>query len=109
MTVSGQSGTGLYSPAFERDGCGFGLIAQMDDVANHWLVHTAIESLARLTHRGAVAADGESGDGCGLLLKLPEASSSIFESERKYPERLSGFSLTWLGHTRAPKAIPAHT
>ncbi len=34
MTVSGQSGTGLYSPAFERDGCGFGLIAQMDDSAN---------------------------------------------------------------------------
>ena len=49
MTVSGQSGTGLHSPAFERDGCGFGLIAQMDDVASHWLVHTAIASLARLT------------------------------------------------------------
>ncbi|MDD3518860.1 MAG: glutamate synthase large subunit [Chromatiales bacterium] len=64
--------SGLYDPAFERDGCGFGLIAQMDDRASHWLVQTAIASLARLTHRGAVAADGKTGDGCGLLLKKPD-------------------------------------
>ena len=64
---------GLYSPAFEHDSCGFGLIAQMDNRASHWLVRTAVEALARLTHRGAVAADGKSGDGCGLLLKKPLA------------------------------------
>jgi len=62
---------GLYSPRFEHDSCGFGLIAQMDDRASHWLVRTAVEALARLTHRGAVAADGKTGDGCGLLLKKP--------------------------------------
>ncbi|MEQ1668148.1 MAG: glutamate synthase large subunit, partial [Sulfuriferula sp.] len=33
----------------------------------------AISSLACLTHRGAVAADGKSGDGCGLLFKKPDA------------------------------------
>ncbi len=64
---------GLYRPEFERDSCGFGLIAQMDGQASHALVRTAIESLSRLTHRGAVAADGKSGDGCGLLLRRPEA------------------------------------
>lgn len=63
---------GLYRPEFEKDGCGFGLIAQMDGVASHWLVQTAISSLACLTHRGAVAADGKTGDGCGLLLKKPD-------------------------------------
>lgn len=63
---------GLYDPAFEKDSCGFGLIANIDDKPSHWLVKTSIESLARLTHRGAVAADGKSGDGCGLLLKTPE-------------------------------------
>jgi glutamate synthase (NADPH/NADH) large chain len=62
----------LYRPEFERDNCGFGLIAQMDDQASHWLVKTAIQSLARLTHRGAIAADGKTGDGCGLLLKAPQ-------------------------------------
>lgn len=64
---------GLYDPAFEKDSCGFGLIANIDDKPSHWLVKTSIDSLARLTHRGAIAADGKSGDGCGLLLKMPEA------------------------------------
>ncbi|MEY8240237.1 MAG: glutamate synthase large subunit [Cycloclasticus sp.] len=63
---------GLYDPAFEKDSCGFGLIANIDNKPSHWLVKTSIDSLARLTHRGAVAADGKSGDGCGLLLKTPE-------------------------------------
>ncbi len=63
----------LYRPAFERDSCGFGLIANMDDRPSHWLVETAIRALERLTHRGAVAADGKTGDGCGLLLKKPDA------------------------------------
>ncbi|MBD3618558.1 MAG: glutamate synthase large subunit [Chromatiales bacterium] len=63
---------GLYRPEFERDNCGFGLIAQMDNQPSHWLVDTAIHALERLTHRGAVAADGKTGDGCGLLLKKPD-------------------------------------
>jgi len=62
---------GLYRPEFERDNCGFGLIAQMDGVPSHWLISTAISALARLTHRGAVAADGKTGDGCGLLMAMP--------------------------------------
>ena len=63
---------GLYRPEFEKDSCGFGLIASMDNRASHWLVETAITALGRMTHRGAVAADGKTGDGCGLLMKLPE-------------------------------------
>jgi glutamate synthase (NADPH/NADH) large chain len=66
-----QEAKGLYDPAFERDSCGFGLIANLDDMPSHWVVETAISALARLTHRGAVAADGKTGDGCGLLLKFP--------------------------------------
>lgn len=63
----------LYRPQFEQDSCGFGLLANMDDKPSHWLVQTAISSLACLTHRGAVAADGKSGDGCGLLFRKPDA------------------------------------
>lgn len=62
----------LYRPQFEQDSCGFGLIAQLDDKPSHWLVKTAMSSLAQLTHRGAVAADGKSGDGCGLLFRKPD-------------------------------------
>ncbi len=64
---------GLFDPAYERDSCGFGLIASLDDQPSHWIVRTAITSLNRLTHRGAIAADGKTGDGCGLLLKKPRA------------------------------------
>ncbi|MEX0615900.1 MAG: glutamate synthase large subunit, partial [Methylophaga sp.] len=64
---------GLYRPEFERDNCGFGLIAQMDGKPSHWLVETAIEALGNLTHRGAIGADGKTGDGCGLLLKKPDS------------------------------------
>ena len=66
-----RQATGLYDPAFERDSCGFGLIANLDDMPSHWVVETAISALVRLTHRGAVAADGKTGDGCGLLIKFP--------------------------------------
>ncbi|MCE8011114.1 glutamate synthase large subunit [Halomonas daqingensis] len=64
---------GLHQPGEFRDNCGFGLIAHMEGQASHDLLRTAIESLTCMTHRGGIAADGKTGDGCGLLLKMPEA------------------------------------
>jgi glutamate synthase (NADPH/NADH) large chain len=64
---------GLHRDEFERDSCGFGLIASLDDQPSHQIVATAIVAISRLTHRGAVAADGKTGDGCGLLLKKPSS------------------------------------
>ena len=64
---------GLYRPEFEKDNCGFGLIANLDNQPSHWLIKTSIYALARLTHRGAVAADRKSGDGCGLLFQKPDS------------------------------------
>lgn len=61
----------LYHPSFERDNCGFGLIAQMDGDASHRIVRTAIHGLDRMKHRGGIAADGRTGDGCGLLMQMP--------------------------------------
>ncbi|MCF1437686.1 MAG: glutamate synthase large subunit, partial [Shewanella sp.] len=61
----------LYHPSFERDNCGFGLIAQMDGEPSHRIVRTAIHGLDRMKHRGGIAADGKTGDGCGLLMQLP--------------------------------------
>jgi glutamate synthase (NADPH/NADH) large chain len=62
----------LYQPEQSKDNCGFGLIAHMDGVPSHKLVRTAISSLARMTHRGGIAADGRTGDGCGLQLQKPD-------------------------------------
>ncbi|MCW4149691.1 glutamate synthase large subunit [Halomonas sp. 18H] len=64
---------GLHQPDEFRDNCGFGLIAHMEGQASHDLLKTAIESLTCMTHRGGIAADGKTGDGCGLLLKMPDA------------------------------------
>jgi len=68
-----RSANNLLDTALHKDSCGFGLIANLDDLPSHWVIETAIEALARLTHRGAVAADGKTGDGCGLLIKFPES------------------------------------
>ena len=73
QSSNGLNLAGLYSPEFEKENCGFGLIANMDDKPSHWLVKTSIESLANMTHRGGVAADCCTGDGCGLLIKKPTA------------------------------------
>jgi glutamate synthase (NADPH/NADH) large chain len=69
MTV--PSADSLWAERFERDSCGFGLIAHLHGEPSHRIVSTAVEALERLTHRGAVAADGLTGDGCGLLMSLP--------------------------------------
>ena len=63
---------GLYSPDEFKDNCGFGLIAHIKGEASHRLLATAIESLTCMTHRGGINADGKTGDGCGLLLQLPD-------------------------------------
>ena len=71
---------GLYQPDEFKDNCGFGLIAHMKGQASHHLVETAIHSLSCMTHRGGIAADGKTGDGCGLLLAMPKA---FFREEAK--------------------------
>ena len=62
----------LYNPQDIHDNCGFGLIAHMDGDASHRLVRTAIIALDRMDHRGAIGADGKTGDGCGLLMRKPD-------------------------------------
>ncbi|MBP8125945.1 MAG: glutamate synthase large subunit, partial [Aeromonadaceae bacterium] len=63
----------LYDPRHERDNCGFGLIAHTEGAASHKLIRLAISGLARMQHRGGIAADGKTGDGCGLLLQKPDS------------------------------------
>ena len=55
-----------------RDNCGFGLLASIDNKPMHQNVEDSITALERMMHRGAVAADGKSGDGSGLLFGMPK-------------------------------------
>ncbi len=65
--------TGLYTPGDYKDNCGFGLLAHLKGQPSHELLTTAIQSLTCMTHRGGIAADGKTGDGCGLLLQKPDS------------------------------------
>ncbi|HEY9128442.1 MAG TPA: glutamate synthase large subunit [Sulfurovum sp.] len=56
-----------------KDNCGFGLLASIDNKPSHRNLEDAITSLSRMMHRGAVAADGKTGDGAGLLLSMPKS------------------------------------
>lgn len=64
---------GLYDPAMERDSCGLGLVVSVNDDVSHRIVTRALGILRRLSHRGAVDADGSTGDGAGILLQIPHA------------------------------------
>ncbi|MDA9347847.1 glutamate synthase large subunit [Porticoccaceae bacterium] len=56
-----------------KDNCGFGLIAHIKGKTSHKLLLNAVQALTCMTHRGGVAADGKTGDGCGLLMQKPDS------------------------------------
>ncbi len=62
---------GMYRPDMESDACGVGLIAATDGKASRRVVASAIDALKAVWHRGAVDADGMTGDGAGLHIDLP--------------------------------------
>ena len=63
---------GLYSFANEHDACGVGLVADLNNKPTHQVVEMGLTILKRLTHRGAVGSDPETGDGAGLLMSIPD-------------------------------------
>ncbi len=66
-------------PAFDRaprqraelDACGIGFVAHASGNASREIVDLALTGLACVRHRQAIAADGISGDGAGLLVPIP--------------------------------------
>ena len=64
---------GLYDPAFERDACGVGFVANVRGEKSHEVVEKGVRVLENLEHRGACGCDPDSGDGAGLLVQIPDA------------------------------------
>ncbi|WP_439491736.1 glutamate synthase central domain-containing protein, partial [Blastomonas fulva] len=62
---------GMYRPDYESDACGVGLVAATDGKPSRRVVESAIDALKAVWHRGAVDADGKTGDGAGLHVDLP--------------------------------------
>jgi len=78
--AAGLAGSGLYNPADEHDACGVGLIAAMDGKPRREVVEAGINALKAVYHRGAVDADGKTGDGAGINIQIPV---SFFEAHLK--------------------------
>jgi glutamate synthase (NADPH) large chain len=62
---------GMYRASEEHDACGVGLIAATDGKASRRVVTSAIDALKAVWHRGAVDADGLTGDGAGIHVEIP--------------------------------------
>ncbi len=62
---------GLYDPAFEKESCGIGFVANIKGVQSHQIIQDALTILVNLSHRGARGAESNTGDGAGLLTTLP--------------------------------------
>ena len=81
-----------YDPAMEHDACGVGLVAALDGRPRREVVVAGINALKALWHRGAVDADGKTGDGAGIMVDLPERffDDAIADSgHRVLPNRLA--------------------
>ena len=64
---------GLYNPENEHDNCGAGFICSLQGKKTNDVIHKALDILVKLEHRGAVSADGKTGDGAGILIEIPHA------------------------------------
>ena len=69
--MMGLKKQGLYLPEFEHDNCGAGFICSLKGIKSNDIIHKALEILDKLEHRGAVSADGKTGDGAGILIDVP--------------------------------------
>jgi glutamate synthase domain-containing protein 2/glutamate synthase domain-containing protein 1/glutamate synthase domain-containing protein 3 len=65
----------------ERDACGVGFVAHVDGVPRRGIVTMALEGLGGVTHRGAVAADGVTGDGAGILTQIPRELAAAWAED----------------------------
>ena len=71
--LAAQGPMNLIDPRFDQDSCGVGFVASALAKASHGILEDALTALSRLEHRGAVAADGASSDGVGLMTNVPRA------------------------------------
>ncbi|WP_291194002.1 glutamate synthase large subunit [Hyphomonas sp.] len=61
-----------YNPEDEKDACGVGLVVSLDGKPKREIVAMGIAALKNVWHRGAVDADGKTGDGAGIRLDVPQ-------------------------------------
>lgn len=69
--MDNRQSSGLYSPDYEHDACGVGMIVNIHGNKSHDLVDSALKVLENMKHRGAEGADNKTGDGAGIMIQIP--------------------------------------
>lgn len=62
---------GLYSPEYEKDACGVGLVVNINGSKYHDIIEKGLAVLENMAHRGAEGADSKTGDGAGIMVQIP--------------------------------------
>ena len=97
------SNAGLYSPAFERDACGIGFVANIKSNKSHQIVSDALTILENMEHRGACGCENNTGDGAGITLQTPH--EFFFDECVKLGVHLPPFGRYGVGVLFFPKDI----
>ena len=91
----------VYNEKYEHDNCGVGLVASIKGESRRDIVEKGVEALKAVFHRGAVDADGKTGDGAGIML---EVSNSFFSKQiLKMGHRTTKDSVLGVGMIFLPK------
>ena len=61
----------LYREDFEHASCGVGMVVSIEGKPSRKVVELGIDALKAIWHRGAVDADGKTGDGAGIHVQIP--------------------------------------
>ena len=61
-----------YDPSQEHDACGVGVVVALDGKPRRDVVQAGIDALRAVWHRGAIDADGKTGDGAGIHIEIPQ-------------------------------------
>jgi len=72
--------TGLYNPSDEHDACGVGLVAAIDGKPRREVVEKGVEALSNVWHRGAVDADGKTGEKLPAQVLVHLQTTDLFSS-----------------------------
>ncbi|NJD61411.1 MAG: glutamate synthase subunit alpha, partial [Deltaproteobacteria bacterium] len=78
---------GLYNPAYEHDSCGVGFVATLYAEPSHSIVEKGIRILVNLEHRGAIGGDKSTGDGAGILTRIPDTFFRLAGLSFSLPQR----------------------
>ena len=91
---------GMYDPTSEHDACGVGFVASLDGKPRRDVVELGIAALKAVWHRGAVGADGKTGDGAGIHVQIPQ---DFFKRHIERTGRKPGKGLVAVGMVFMPK------